>query len=99
MKLIILNTIYVFQNFIYIEKILVTKLVVNLGDNLTQYVLKNKKKKTKTTLLNIFLFEVNFNKSTIILHLLLISSILVKFLENQISTAMSSINDLICKFL
>ena len=99
MKLIILNTIYVFQNFIYIEKILVTKLVVNLGDNLTQYVLKNKKKKTKTTLLNIFLFEVNFNKSTIILHLLLISSILVKFLENQILTAMSSINDLICKFL
>ena len=36
-----------------------------------------------TTLLNIFLKRVNFDKSTIELHLLLlISSTLVKFLEN-----------------
>ena len=49
-----------FSKTLYIDKkSLVTKLFVNLSNNLTQYVLK--KKKTKTTLLNIFLFEVNFN--------------------------------------
>ena len=34
------------------------------------------------TLLNIFLLEVNFNKSTIRLHPLFTSSILAKFIEN-----------------
>ena len=34
---------------------------------------------------NIFLLEVNFDKSTIRLHLLLISLILAKFQENKIS--------------
>ena len=34
------------------------------------------------TLLNIFLLEVNFDKSTIRLHFLFISSMLAKFLEN-----------------
>ena len=34
-----------------------------------------------TTLLNIFLFEVNFDKSTIGLHIFLISFILAKFLK------------------
>ena len=77
----------------YIEQSLVTKLVVTLGNNLTQYVLKKK------NLLNIFLLEMNFNKSNIRLHLLLISSIFAKFLKNQISIVISSINDLICKFL
>ena len=35
-----------------------------------------------TCVLNIFLLEMNFDKSTIGLHLLLISSILAKFLKN-----------------
>ena len=35
-----------------------------------------------TALLNIFLLEVNFDKSTIELHFLLISLMLAKFLEN-----------------
>ena len=38
--------------------------------------------KLVVTLFNIFLLEVNFDKSTIGLHFLLISSMLVKFLEN-----------------
>ena len=45
---------------------LVTKFVVALG----------------YTLLNIFLLEMNFDKSTIGLYLLLISLMLAKFLEN-----------------
>ena len=48
------------------EQSLVTKFVVVLGYNLTQYLL----------------LEINFDKSTIILHLLLIPFILTKFLEN-----------------
>ena len=49
-----------------------------------------------TILFNIFLLEVDFDKSTIRLHLVLISSILTKFLENKRSIVMLSIN---CKFL
>ena len=51
-----------------------------------------------TILLNIFLLKVNFDKSTIGLYFQLISSILAKFLKNQISIAMSSINCLNCIF-
>ena len=51
---------------------------------------KQKKKKTKfsykiscsLTLLNVFLLEVNFDKSTIGLHFLLIFFMFAKFLEN-----------------
>ena len=49
-----------------------------------------------TILFNIFLLEVDFDKSTIRLHLVLISSILAKFLENKRSIVMLSTN---CKFL
>ena len=52
--------------------------------------------KLVTILFNIFLLEVDFDKSTIRLHLVLISSILTKFLENKRSIVMLSIN---CKFL
>ena len=41
-----------------------------------------------TTLLNFFLLNVNFDKSTIRLHILLIFFILAKFQENSISIAM-----------
>ena len=47
----------------------------------------------------IYLLDVNFGKSTIVLYFLLISSILAKFLEDQRSIVMSSINCLNCKFL
>ena len=52
--------------------------------------------KLVTILFNIFLLEVDFDKSTIRLHLVLISSIFTKFLENKRSIVMLSIN---CKFL
>ena len=52
-----------------------------------------------TTLFNIFLLDVNFDKSTIGLHFLLIFSILTKFLEDQKLIAMSSIKYLNFKFL
>ena len=48
------------------EQSLATKFVVVLGYNLTQYLL----------------LEINFNKSTIRLHLFLIPFMLAKFLEN-----------------
>ena len=51
------------------------------------------------TLLNIFLLKMNFDKFTIGLHLLLISSMLAKFLENQNLIVMPLINCLNCKFL
>ena len=51
--------------------------LLNMGQNLiTKLVV------TLDYKLNIFLLEVNFDKSTIKLHLLLISSILAKFQEN-----------------
>ena len=50
------------------------------------------------TLLNIFLLKMNFDKFTIGLHLLLISSMLAKFLENQNLIVMPLINCLNCKF-
>ena len=52
--------------------------------------------KLVTILFNIFLLDVDFDKSTIGLHLILISSMFAKFLENKRSKAMLSIN---CKFL
>ena len=52
--------------------------------------------KLVTILFNIFLLDVDFDKSTIRLHLVLISSIFEKFLENKRSIVMLSIN---CKFL
>ena len=55
-----------FNNIFSIGQSLTTKLVVTLGYNL----------------INIFLLKVNFDKSTIRLHLLLIPFILTKFLEN-----------------
>ena len=51
------------------------------------------------TLLNILLLGVNFDKSTIGLHFLLISSIIIKFQENQRSITMLSIKCLNFKFL
>ena len=57
-----------FDSFLYGQS-LATKLVVTLGYNLTQF-------------FYLFLFGVNFDKFTIGLHLLLISSMLAKFLEN-----------------
>ena len=57
---------------------------------------QNSVTKLVTILFNIFLLEVDFDKSTIRLHLVLISSILTKFLENKRSIVMLSIN---CKFL
>ena len=45
-----------------------------------------------TTLFNIFLLDVNFDKSMIGLYFLLISSILAKFSKDQRSIAISSIN-------
>ena len=44
-----------------------------------------------TTSFNTFLLDVNFDKSTIRLHFLLIFSMLAKFLEDQKLIAMSSI--------
>ena len=52
-----------------------------------------------TTILNILLLNMNFNKSTIELHFLLISSMFAKFPENQRSIALSSIKYLNFKFL
>ena len=52
-----------------------------------------------TTLLNIFLLDLNFEKSISGLHFLFISFILAKFLENQKLIAMSSIKYLNFKFL
>ena len=56
-----------------IEQSLVTKLVISLGYNHNIYIYI------------FFLLEVNFNKSTDRLHILLISSILTKFLELKIN--------------
>ena len=52
-----------------------------------------------TTILNILLLNMNFNKSTIGLHFLLISSMFAKFPENQRSITLSSIKYLNFKFL
>ena len=52
-----------------------------------------------TTILNILLLNMKFNKSTIGLHFLLISSMFAKFPENQRSIALSSIKYLNFKFL
>ena len=68
----------------------VTKFSYKIGRNLRLQV---------TTLFYIFLLDVNFDKYTIGLYFLLISSILAKFLENKILIAMLLINYLNCKFL
>ena len=60
------NTSYIFQLSVNFER---KKFNYKIGCNLR-------------TLLNIFLLKMNFDKSTIGLYLLLISSILIKFLEN-----------------
>ena len=52
-----------------------------------------------TTLLNMFLLDVNFDKSIIKLYFLLIFFMLAKFLENKKSVVMSSIKCLNLKFL
>ena len=62
-----LNCIMIVLNTIVLGQNLATKLIVALN---------------YTTLLNIFLLKVNFDKSIIGLYLFLISSILAKFLEN-----------------
>ena len=51
------------------------------------------------TSFNIFLLDLNFDKSTIGLHLLLISYTLTKFPDDQRSIDISSIICLNCKFL
>ena len=50
-------------------------------------------------LLNIFLLDMNFDKSTVELHFLFISSMLAKFQKDQKSIAMLSIKCLNFKFL
>ena len=52
-----------------------------------------------TTLYDIFLLKVNFDKSTIELHFFLIFFMLVKFLQNPRLVTMPLINCLNCKFL
>ena len=52
-----------------------------------------------TTLLNIFLLDVNFDKSTIGLYCLLKSFMLINFVKNQKSIAISSIKCLNFKFV
>ena len=52
-----------------------------------------------TTLLNIFLLNVNFDKSIIELHFFFISFMFAKFLKDQRLIAMLSIKSLNFKFL
>ena len=56
-------------------------------------------RKRAATSFNIFLLNVNFDKSTIILHFLLTFFILAKFQENQKSITMTLIKCLNFKFL
>ena len=61
--------------------------------------LKIKKKKLTAILFNIFLLEVNFDKSTIELHFFLYPPYLEKFQDNQRSIVMLSIKCLNFEFL
>ena len=63
------TTIIIFIAAFFNRQSLATKFVVTLGYNLTQYIY-------------IYILEMSFDKSTIRLHLLLISSIFKKLLEN-----------------
>ena len=69
--------------------------ILKFGQSLVTNLLQLK----ATNRLNIFLLDMNFNKFTIGLHFLLISSMLAKFLKIQRSITMSSIKYLNFKFL
>ena len=80
----LLSIMIIFLKYFFSFLFYIKNLRIRFSYNFTQY---------------IYLLDVNFGKSTIVLYFLLISSILAKFLEDQRSIVMSSINCLNCKFL